>query len=559
MSIWYFCRSHSVKSKSFDFTKDVKTLIRVFMSFLYATREEIGYDPTVHWVEHNGRTCYVYELETAEGRKYFRTLHPLFSPRVLCITGRKTRVWEAIEVAGIAGPALEEKHGGRKVALKDVWLDEGSRTEKENLDDVFNALERVKEEDYGWASSELKDYIRPALRNGGYKKYFMEILCDTLLPGTKPRHPTAKPRPDVLNLRPTEVEVPSKSMLRGSTQVWASGRSSRNHSSGVSGATKTHLPHDYEMKVHYRLVYGEVGHSLDSAQNLKTSFNAIRDVFIALVLLYLARWVHRDVSTGNIILVKGEDRIQGKISDLEYAKEFSVNKVSGDPKTGTPYFMPIEIHSSTTLYIQPPSLLEPAFLGPAGLPIDPTDRDDTQAGSTGAKRQRSEPRYKFQHDLESLWWIILWIFLRCVQFSNESAADLGAMIFQASDTPDPTRRNLFTDDSRSFISNLRSCLHPQHIVTIRALDGIRGTLCNSYISKDMFNDIDKPTAYGPIYVGVWSFLLPIVNYIVGEKDPVPLYVGPDYEPSSHSCVVGEQTLEPRCEVERQHVGVYTSA
>ncbi|KAF9449014.1 hypothetical protein P691DRAFT_703938 [Macrolepiota fuliginosa MF-IS2] len=561
MSIWYFCRSHSVKSKPFDFTKDIKTFIRVIMSLLYATREEIGYDPTVHRVEHDGRICYVYELKTVEGRKYFRTLDPLFNSRVLCITGRKTRVWEAVEVAGIAGPALKKKHGARKVALKDVWLDESSKTEKEIQDKVFDALERVKEEDYSWAPSYLREYIRPALHDGGYKKYFMEILCDTLLPGTKPRHPTATPRPDLLKPQLAEVEVSSKSILQGSTQAWVSGRSSRNHSSGVSSTTKARLPRDYKTKVHYRLVYGEVGHSLDSAQDLKTSFNSIQDVFVALVLLYLARWVHRDVSTGNIILVEGTDRIRGKLSDLEYAKEFSADTVSGDPKTGTPYFMPLEIHSSSTFYIPPFSVLDPASLDPDSLPVlDLRDQDDMQVGPTptGEEVETLAPKFKFQHDLESLWWIILWIFLCRVKFSSESAAQLRAMIFQASDTPDVMRRYLFTNSSSYFNSKLRNCLHPRHTATIRALDGIRTALCDSYGSKDMFTNIDKPTAYGPIYALFWSSLLSIVNYIVSEKDPVPLDVDADYEPSSHSRI-DSQALEPHSEVEPRHVRAHTSA
>ena len=54
----------------------------------------------------------------------------------------------------------------------------------------------------------------------------------------------------------------------------------------------------------------------------------------ALVLLYLAGWTHRDVSAGNIIVIKdGRNRPRGKLSDLEYAKEFTDESSSADPKT----------------------------------------------------------------------------------------------------------------------------------------------------------------------------------------------------------------------------------
>ena len=51
----------------------------------------------------------------------------------------------------------------------------------------------------------------------------------------------------------------------------------------------------------------------------------------ALQILFLVSWIHRDVSSGNILSFKG----RGKLSDLEYAKEFnlSIGGRSSDPKT----------------------------------------------------------------------------------------------------------------------------------------------------------------------------------------------------------------------------------
>ena len=45
--------------------------------------------------------------------------------------------------------------------------------------------------------------------------------------------------------------------------------------------------------------------------------------FLALILMLLAKWVHHDISVGNIILVKDEDgKWTRRISDLEYTQEF---------------------------------------------------------------------------------------------------------------------------------------------------------------------------------------------------------------------------------------------
>lgn len=58
------------------------------------------------------------------------------------------------------------------------------------------------------------------------------------------------------------------------------------------------------------------------------------DSSLALVLLYLARYVRRDVNTGNIILVSdAEGRLKGKINDLEYAKPFENDNPGSDSKT----------------------------------------------------------------------------------------------------------------------------------------------------------------------------------------------------------------------------------
>ena len=44
---------------------------------------------------------------------------------------------------------------------------------------------------------------------------------------------------------------------------------------------------------------------------------------IALILMLLAKWVHYDISMGNIILVEDEDgEWTRKVSDLEYVQEF---------------------------------------------------------------------------------------------------------------------------------------------------------------------------------------------------------------------------------------------
>src|SRR5262249_50714102 len=103
-----------------------------------------------------------------------------------------------------------------------------------------------------------------------------------------------------------------------------------------------YLPRMYISKWQYRLVYRDVGSALHRARDIATAFTVIRDALVgalsedfseffvpdggsALTLLFLAGFVHRDVSTGNIIVVpdKTGKNFRGLLSDFEYAKDIT--------------------------------------------------------------------------------------------------------------------------------------------------------------------------------------------------------------------------------------------
>ena len=153
--------------------------IRVFVSFVHATKDEMGFDPTVRRVMFYNRMCYVYQVD---GR-FFRTINPLFRGRVLGIAGRMTRVWEAVEVGGTSEEEIrKEKNGGRRCVVKDVWLDEDSYTEGNNLSKIFAALDNVDVDHYTWDANidtadgeRLKSIITDILHGRQYNQYFMAI------------------------------------------------------------------------------------------------------------------------------------------------------------------------------------------------------------------------------------------------------------------------------------------------------------------------------------------------------------------------------------------------
>ena len=95
------------------------------LSLMSATEEELGYDLTMqHCLDPEvNRVCFVYEVNS----HYYKTQKAIFDNQSLCITGRATRVWEAIEVASFNKLQLLE--GSHMVVLKDIWLNAGLVTE----------------------------------------------------------------------------------------------------------------------------------------------------------------------------------------------------------------------------------------------------------------------------------------------------------------------------------------------------------------------------------------------------------------------------------------------
>ena len=124
--------------------------------------------------------------------------------------------------------------------------------------------------------------------------------------------------------------------------------------------------------------------------------------------------MHRDISTGNIIVVENNGSICGFLSDLEYAKAMSTESANSDPKTvcfdvkdrccltfdqGTPYFMPLEIHHGERYACSPPNSPSQSI------------QERKQAAANALLYPPNLPilRYNYNHDQESLMWVALYI------------------------------------------------------------------------------------------------------------------------------------------------------
>ena len=236
----------------------------------------MGYDPTVHRIMFKNKIRYVYDLTQESGETlHFRTTATIFNPRIACISGRKTRVWRAIQVTGSDG--LEEK-GDKEVVLKDVWLDKGSPTEKENQDLIYENLQDIKQRQYEWLEDKYRKRVGDALEKIPDNLPFMRILHGAKGVDCKERLKEALPDRTILS-----PAVPRVSSSRNVTPLASQIENSYPATGTSHGASATpdhrHRPQrQYKAKTQYRLVYAQVGYALHDAPSIDKAFKAINDV-----------------------------------------------------------------------------------------------------------------------------------------------------------------------------------------------------------------------------------------------------------------------------------------
>ncbi|KAH9476728.1 hypothetical protein JR316_0010643 [Psilocybe cubensis] len=425
VTLWYHGRSHSAASHTFDFTENPKLFIQVFIAFSFATEEELGYDPTVT-LEADGN--YMFKLPESPGSKkfrLFRTLEPLSLYRSNNITGRMARVYKVVEI----NESGEEF--GDPLVLKDVWLDSTAETERKIQDTIFGDIEQFwNSTDEPTELKEIKKAHQQIVLDGSYKKYFLEIVLDHSGQLTKLRAKDGTQTTDLLAEPDPASHVPRTGTKTQKSQLQNVQASVNTHPIASRTPKRPVVLREYSPKRQYRVLFKELCETVGRLETLGEVVNVLYQTLTPLQLLFCAGWVHRDISSGNILAFKKNLESKGewfaKLSDLEYAKKFPLPNASAhaaNPKTGTPYFMPLEVMLSTYLFSSDhdDTIRAKEHLPPSpGLEGNTLEIDELQIVAQGiAKFQRkafetatAEPpagvAHNFQHDLESLWWILLW-------------------------------------------------------------------------------------------------------------------------------------------------------
>ncbi|KEP45276.1 kinase domain protein [Rhizoctonia solani 123E] len=281
-------------------------------------------------------------------------------------------------------------------ALKDVWAHDDCTQEHNIIPETRKAQPDYAQHlltpvDYGYVPYDLATALGPDNTHKTLRRQKLE-------PTRKVLHAQSLPM-----IRPTSKSQTSnlKSVPRNSI---GSPEDFLNLPWRVAGPSKTYLSND--SRQHYRMVVKEIGEPVYSLRNFTDIFTTIQGGWKGLRAIHRGNLVYRDVSGGNILLMPASETLErrGVIMDLEYAKDIDDIRAPCDMRTGTVAFMPTEV-----TYMKHHTLANlRSFLRMNNPPSE----------DLGRKRAKVAPLPPFRHnplhDMESMWWLCIWMMLRLV-------------------------------------------------------------------------------------------------------------------------------------------------
>ncbi|ESK85646.1 hypothetical protein Moror_9949 [Moniliophthora roreri MCA 2997] len=406
---WFFSRSHIFVTEKLDLQKNIKDVIYFVMALGSATcNAELGFDPTVRRVQEslgrNGKpeTRYRFKVNGYE----YETVEPISVYKAKFLLGRANRVFRVrrVENGVLVGPTL---------VLKDLWLPEGAKTELEVQQDIKDNINKV--------------HIVEGLDPADFEKYFVTIehceivkvpsmteacnsddnstnfLRGSVLPSAKKhfclKFSTSDYKRPPSHVSGSQMSTPKSSVLSGHrAQTREMLRLAREH---------------YGNKAHHRILMEDAGKPLEDIRELRTILLCIGQASTGLSIMFSAGMVHRDISTGNLLVSEVDGELRCKITDLEYAKKVGESSQSPqDVKTGTPLFMALEI--DTGYYHFKPQF--PSNENQIDVTVD--DAIESVFADLDLKRRPPENivavehvQFNFLHDVESLLWILMYFLL----------------------------------------------------------------------------------------------------------------------------------------------------
>ncbi|KAJ2930978.1 hypothetical protein H1R20_g6114, partial [Candolleomyces eurysporus] len=414
---------------------------------------------------------YIYEFsDKVNGSRFVSTTVSSISDyRTVAVTSRKARVFKFIEVEK-RGTSWRKKGGTKPIAPKVVWLDANGRTERQIHDQLLIDIQSFcgrpgrKSDDrlHFFADPEAAGIIqtfKAELQDSKpYKNLFLSIKA----------RPTDHPSKEVLgSAHPADPPVfLNKSMTATGDGIQIPSRQTFQVTNPSQDKTQKPEYRRFAPKKRCFHLFAEECTPVDHLPTVGDAFSVLSQCVIALRLMFCVGWIHRDISAGNVLAL--QDANGGwklKLADLEHAKMFKDGSPpTTDPITGTPYFMAYEILSHNYIRVGTQSLISNTVKEMFQSMRQPVVSPDSQ---------EYPMRHNFQHDLESLFWIALWILTARINHTPSIRHSKRIFTKTANLYPSGPRQSaLFLDISETLSKCLAEPLRP----LARILERVRNVL-----------------------------------------------------------------------------------
>ncbi|GJE97364.1 hypothetical protein PsYK624_135800 [Phanerochaete sordida] len=365
MRLWFMSRSDIfVSFPERDFTTAIKRLVSFFIRIMWAKPHELGLDSTIVRQPspdaHGG-----VQYDILVGDKWYRTQRLISAIGAESPRGRGTRVWEVRELDKCGGTET-----GPSLVLKDSWVDQDRPREAKILDDIRASVTKKRD----WKR------LKPHLLT-------VHDSADVLVEGV-PDDTHSVLRRGMIPV--WEETVPVKKDLDANKQAQEDPRPLVDAPAVPERASKRHVV--YHRKVHHRVIFKQMGTTIMEVGTFTHAFAALGQVIKALKILHKYGWVHRDISSGNILVVANT----AKLADVEYAKR-ETDDSTHNIRTGTLFFMATEVELREYRYDRRPSKTTRASSSRITLPDIPEEEDSTDddEGPSDDEPETQTPNAKY--------------------------------------------------------------------------------------------------------------------------------------------------------------------
>ncbi|CAE6477599.1 unnamed protein product [Rhizoctonia solani] len=163
------------------------------------------------------------------------------------------------------------------------------------------------------------------------------------------------------------------------------------------------------------MISNETGKLVSDLHGFYDIFTAVDGGLKGVRAMHLCKYVHRDISTRNILLVSsGPFGRRGVLADLEYVKKIDDPKPPHDVKTGTAGCMATEVGYMKHFRLQ-------EFRRPQASSLD---LDDADLLPCDEPKPLPPFRHNQLHDLESIWWVCSSMLLYLAPVGQDSSEQL---------------------------------------------------------------------------------------------------------------------------------------